>query len=84
MSDWVKVFSKTTPWDELQEIIDKQIAQNLESLQKQLDADNNLTPSQRVVLESLGSWKIRTQTRASLEAAWHDLQSQAPTGAAVH
>jgi hypothetical protein len=84
MSDWVRLFGRETSWSELQTIIEEQIAQNLATWQKQLDADDDLTPGQRVVAESLGAWKIRTGTRASLEAAWHSLQLEASTGTAVH
>jgi hypothetical protein len=79
--DWIRLFGRDTPWNELQDIIEEQIAQNLATWQQRLDAIDDLTPGQRVAAESAGSRVIRTETRACLERAWRNLQD---TGAAVH
>jgi hypothetical protein len=82
--DWVCLFNRSTSWSSLQRIIEQEIAAQLKTWQQTLDAKGDLSPTQRAVAESLGSWKIRTTTRATLEQAWHNLQAESPSGTAVH
>jgi hypothetical protein len=79
-NDWLRLFGRETSWSELQIIIEERIAASLQEWQATLDADPELTPAQRAAGQFLGSWQIRTGTRASLEAAWHSLQEESPTG----
>jgi len=83
MSDaWRPVFSKDTPWDELQDIIEEEIRAALHAWLDTLLDGAELTDRQRAQGWALGAPKIREQHRATLEAAWHRLQLEAaaPSG----
>jgi hypothetical protein len=79
---WACVFSVSTPWDELQVIIDERINEALHTfLQTLLDAPD-LSDTQRAHVWAFGAATIREQHRATLEAGWRRLQleAEAPSG----
>jgi hypothetical protein len=76
MSDWVKMFSADTSWDELQDISEDYTQYCVDDVRAQLEADPDVSPPQREAILARLRPVCRARTRETFEAGWRDLQLQ--------
>lgn len=77
MSDaWRPVFSVDTPWPVVEALVEEYAQSTIDDLRAQLDADVDLTPSERIAMMDRATPLIRQQTRVAFETGWQRLQEE--------
>jgi len=84
MSDWIPLFSVDTTHDQLEDMAESYAQRCIDDVRAQLEADPEVSPSQRdAVLTWLRPF-CRAQTRKTFEAIWRKLQRQRASSDTVH